>query len=96
MLQETWDKYKNANKNTLTNAQLKNGTIKDMIDSLDTDYGWFNKSIRPAYWFDEESKEETLVEFAKHPNEWKDTKIGDIMVTWFGSGTDALPDVRAL
>jgi len=82
MLTETWKKYIDANP-AVTNAQLKNGTIQQMIDSLDTNYGWFNKAIRPAYWFDEESKEETLIEFTKNPTGWKEAKIGDLMTIWF-------------
>jgi hypothetical protein len=82
MLTETWKKYIDANP-AVTNAQLKNGTIQQMIDSLDTNYGWFNTAIRPAYWFDEESKEETLIEFTKNPTGWKEAKIGDLMTIWF-------------
>ena len=81
-----------ANKESLTNAQLKNGTIQVMIESLDTDYKWFNKVWRPAYWFDEASKEETLIEFTKNPTGWKNAKIGDLMTVWFPQRRD----VRAL
>ncbi len=95
MLTETWDKYKNANKVTLTNAQLKNGTIKDMIDSLDTEYSWFY-TRRVSYLFDETSKQQTLIEFAKNPNEWKNAKIGDLMVEWFSSERDDLPAGRTV
>lgn len=95
MLTETWKKYIDANP-AVTNAQLKNGTIQQMVDSLDTNYSWFNKAIRPAYWFDEESKEETLIEFTKNPTEWKEAKIGDLMTIWYWSWPDARPDIRAL
>lgn len=87
MLRETWDKYKNAHKRTLNNAQLKNGTIKDMVESLDTEYSWFY-TRRISYLFDAESKQETLIEFAKNPNEWKDAKIGDLMVEWYPKRRD--------
>lgn len=87
MLRETWDKYKNAHKRTLNNAQLKNGTIKDMVESLDTEYSWFY-ARRVSYLFDDESGQQTLIEFAKNPNEWKDAKIGDLMVEWYPNRPD--------
>lgn len=68
MLQETWTKYREANEATLTDTQLQKGKMRDMVDDLDTKYSWFNKVWRPAYWFDEASKEETFVEFTKNPN----------------------------
>ncbi len=95
MLTETWDKYKNANKVTLTNAQLKNGTIKDMIESLDTEYSWFY-TRRLSYQFDTESGQQSLIEFAQNPNEWKNAKIGDLMVEWFSSQREDLPVGRTV
>lgn len=90
MLTETWDKYKNANKGTLTNAQLKNGTIQDMIETLDTKYSWFY-TRRVSYLFDDESAKQTLIEFSKNPTDWKNAKIGDLMVEWFSTKRTDLP-----
>lgn len=89
MLQETWNKYKEGQWTSLTHEGLKNGTIKDMIDSIDVTYGWYSKLWRPAYWANESEKTTALTEFTKRPKKWKDTKIGDLMVGWFsGSRTD--------
>lgn len=97
MLQETWTKYREANEATLTDTQLQKGKMRDMVDDLDTKYSWFNKVWRPAYWFDEASKEETFVEFTKNPNWWKNAKIGDLMVEWFsGSNREDLPVGRTV
>lgn len=82
MLTETWKKYIDANP-AVTNVQLKTGTIQNMIETLDTDYKWFNKVWRPAYYLNEESKEETLIEFTKNPTGWKNAKIGDLMFMWY-------------
>ena len=95
MLRETWDKYKMANKGTLTSAQLKNGTIKNMIESLDTEYSWFY-TRRVSYLFDDETAQETLIEFAQNPKEWKNAKIGDLMVEWFASTRWDLPVGRTI
>lgn len=38
MLQETWKKYKDAQGTALNHTQLRTGTIKDMIDSIDIQY----------------------------------------------------------
>lgn len=75
MLKETWNRYKEAQGTSLTHAQLKDGTIKDMIDSIDTQFGWFSKLWRPAYWVGEEDKLKALSEFTKRPKRWEKTKI---------------------
>lgn len=90
MLRETWDKYKNAHKGTLNNAQLKNGTIKDMIESLDTEYSWLY-ARRISYLFDDNTKQDMLIEFTKNPTGWKNAKIGDLMAEWFSSTREDLP-----
>lgn len=89
MLQETWNKYKEAQGTSLTHEQLQNGTMKTMIDAIDVQFGWFSKLWRPAYWSGEEEKLKALSEFTKRPKKWENTKIGDLMVEWFtGSRTD--------
>lgn len=95
MLTETWDKYINANILTLNNAQLKNGTIQDMVESLNTEYSWFH-TRRISYLFDDESTKETLIEFTRDPTGWKNAKIGDIMVEQFSSARNDLPVGRVV
>lgn len=97
MLQETWNRYKEAQGPHLTHQQLQNGTIKSMIDSIDTQFGWFSKLWRPAYWSGEEEKLKALSEFTKRPKKWEKTKIGDLMVEWFlGSPTGWTVDRRTI
>lgn len=93
MLQETWKKYKDAQGTALNHTQLRTGTIKDMIDSIDIQYWWFSKIWRPAYWANEEEKATALTEITKRPARWRDTKIGDLMVSWFTTGAGARTDL---
>lgn len=91
MLQETWNRYKEAQGTSLTHEQLQNGTMKNMIDAIDVQFGWFSKLWRPAYWSGEEEKLKALSEFTKRPKKWEKTKMGDLMVEWFTWSRTDLP-----
>lgn len=93
MLTETWNRYTGSdflspitgasNNNNRSFDQLKKGTISDMIDSIDTDYGWISTILRPDYWSgNEDDRRRALIEFTKNPAEWWNMKIGDIMWLW--------------